>query len=154
VPQTGGYSVTALTDGFGHPIPNAYSIGSQDIYQMLLTPGGTNTPQTTEFYLDCQMYHGLDKCDCDPLNYNKDANNNNSCTISCNYQSDFGTGYTNQEDTYNYIVGRAATFFQTIQGGYTSYITETKFVECVNNRIKCKGIANSGCDQQAVCPTE
>ncbi len=105
-------------------IPTLYEegIGSQTIYNMLHNPGTGITPITTEVYLDCDAYHGLDD-DC----------------ATCTYKSDFGTSAPDQDATYDYIAGRAATFFQTILGSGTANITTSRFVECVNDRVTCTG---------------
>ncbi len=154
VPQSGGYTVPF--DDIGSPTPYEYAIGSQDIYNMLHTPGGTNMPVTTEFYLDCQMYHGLDDDDptCGTCTTNL-ANHflRSDCITLCNYHSNFGVATANtQALTYDYIAARAATFFQTILGNSTANISTTKFVECENKRVKCSGTTNSGCSDDAVCP--
>jgi hypothetical protein len=130
------------------PVKYETYIGSQTIYYML-----KNSGILTEFYLDCQMYHGLDNdCDCDPNPFNKDPITHN-CTINCKYQSDFGFSTNIDEaDTYNYIVGRAATFFQTILGGNTSHITTSRFVECPNDRVGCLGDTQTGCSDTTECP--
>ncbi|MEP6466779.1 MAG: alpha/beta hydrolase [Parafilimonas sp.] len=145
VPQSSGYSVTALTDINGDPVPNAYSIGSQDIYKMLHTPGGNNMPVLTEFYLDRQMYHGLDD-DCVGCTANPMAGFTKQCDVCMGYFSNFGVAAnTNEATTYEYIATRAATFFQTILGGDISHISTTKFVECENNRLKCLGNTTTVC---------
>ncbi|MEP6683495.1 MAG: alpha/beta hydrolase [Parafilimonas sp.] len=83
-----------------NPIPNLILIGSKTIYEML-TNNASHIYIPSELYLDCQMAHGLD-CDyTDP-----------GCTIP--FQSDFGTGLTNDAAVYDYICGRAATFFSLL----------------------------------------
>ncbi|MEP6684221.1 MAG: hypothetical protein ABJA35_13215 [Parafilimonas sp.] len=98
------------------------------------------------------MYHGLDDdCDCDPSPFNKDPITHN-CTITCQYQSDFGVS-TNIDEatTFNYIIARAATFFQTILGGNTSHITTSRFVECENDRVGCLGDTHTSCSDNTEC---
>ena len=95
----------------------------------MLTNNAAGVHISSELYLDCQMAHGLD-CDyTDP-----------GCTIP--FQSDFGTGLTNDAEVYDYICGRAATFFQSVIGGTASILTHTKFVECANYRVTCDPTPN------------
>jgi hypothetical protein len=125
-------------------------IGSQIIYQML-----RNNSIFTELYLDCQMAHGLDDdcggCPADPSNLSKDK----QCD-TCSYQSDFGTGSINSDQTLDYIAGRAATFFQAILGGISTSLVAngnvSKFTECENKRVECNTTDAGGCRDEDVCP--
>ncbi|MBS1744736.1 MAG: hypothetical protein JST21_01055 [Bacteroidetes bacterium] len=149
--QNGSYTTPAQTV---EPLPpNRYEIkiGSQTIYNML-----NSNSILTELYLDCDAYHGLDDddplcgtCTTDPDPFLKPGTG--SCTL-CGYQSNFGTDANNSDKTYDYIAGRAATFFQTILGGDTSTITTTRFVECENNRVTCNGTTTTGCTNTDTCP--
>ncbi|MBS1745506.1 MAG: hypothetical protein JST21_04985 [Bacteroidetes bacterium] len=109
-------------------IPNLITLGSETIYEML-TNNLEGIHIASELYLDCQMAHGLD---CDYTDPN--------CSIP--FQSDFGTGLTNDTAVYDYICARAATFFQSIIGGTASMLTNTKFVECANYRVTCDSAPN------------
>ncbi len=110
------YKVTSAADTYGA------ILGSQNIYEML-----RRKQVYTEFYLDCQMGHGL--------------NDNGP-----NFQSDFGTGLTNSTDVNLYIVKRAATFFQNVMNGKTyNFFPTTKFVECANDRHSCLNNSTTSC---------
>ncbi|MBS1744963.1 MAG: alpha/beta hydrolase [Bacteroidetes bacterium] len=141
-----------------HPIKYETCIGSQTIYFMLKTPGTGITPIPTEFYLDCDMYHGLDTddplchtCTADPSNLFVKPDGMGGCKL-CGYQSNFGTQNNTAAGTYDYIAARATTFFQTILGGATSNISASRFVECENKRVTCTGTTNSGCSNDTQCP--
>lgn len=131
-----------------------FGIGSQTIYNMLHNPPFPNSPITTELYLDCEAYHGLDEddncgtCTIDPNPFFKP---NLSDCIECLYKSNFGTSANSQEKTYDYIAGRAAIFFQTIIGLATSNINKSRFVDCENNRITCTGITTTSCSDTDEC---
>ncbi|HEY2726017.1 MAG TPA: alpha/beta hydrolase [Parafilimonas sp.] len=149
------HSYTVPDDnGMSGPAISGITIGSQTIYSMLKNPPhpATETPIISELYLDCQMYHGLDDdCLCHGLP-NLILNKKKTSCIACTYQSNFGTTATDEDQTYDYITGRAATFFQTIMGLSTSYITTTRFVECPNDRITCTGVTSTSCTDTDECP--
>ncbi len=125
---------TTPANNMNPPTKYETGIGSQTIYNMLHNPGAGITPITTELYLDCDAFHGLDD-DC----------------ATCTYKSDFGTLATNQDATYDYIAGRAATFFQTILGSGTANITTSRFIECVNDRVTCTGTTTTSCSDSDGC---
>ena len=99
-------------------------VGSQNIYNML-----HSNNVLTEFYLDCDMKHGIQNPSTD----------------------NFGLTTATTDDAVNlYIVQRAATFFQAIMGGKTlTDFTTTKFVECLNYRNTC-----DTADNNDSCPTD
>lgn len=144
------YSINLNNDN----LPDFIMIGSQTIYEMLHAHN-----IFSEFYLDCQAGHGLN--DDDPTcvscsSYPGDYTRKSNCTL-CGYQSNFGVITANSQDkTYDYIAGRAATFFQAILGGIASSLTTTKFVECPNYRNKCtpgsEADNNGGCNNGDECP--
>lgn len=150
------YTTPAQTNPPLDPIPYEYSIGSQAIYNMLHTPPSPNAPITTEIYLDCNMYHGLDEDDpaCGTCTNNADSFLKPGATvcIQCSYRSNFGTANNTAEKTYGYIAGRAATFFQTIIGSSTANINRFRFVDCENNRVTCTGSTTTGCSDTDECP--
>ena len=100
---------------------DGYVIGAESIYTLLKK---AHVP--TELYVDCTMRHGLD--DDGP-----------------GFNSDFGTGLSNSKDVYNYMVSRAATFFQAIIGNVAGSLGRSRFVECVNNRKKCSTADAASC---------
>lgn len=114
--------------------PSAISFGSERIYKMLV-----DNNIAAEYYLDCQMHHGLD----------------DDCSTPGCYQSNFGTTATTTDATLDYIAGRAASFFQAIQGGIAASLNTTTFVECANYRIKCSEGAeeddHDGCSSSDTC---
>lgn len=125
--------------------PYEYGIGSETIFHAFDDAG-----IFAELYLDCSMGHGLDDdCLCNPTT-TKDKNG--ACNLPCAYTSDFASGATDQNGTYDYIAGRVATFFQSILTGYTSVVHNKKFVDVKNNRYGCDApdkpttIINSTCD--------
>lgn len=124
---TGPYSLD--TDPGTPDLINGSSI---NLYKIIKSFG-----KATEYYLDCQMKHGLDKQD------------------GVNFHSDFGTGYTTSHDVYNYIVQRSTTFFQAVINGATySNFTYTKFTECENFRHNCQhdsSTTNDSCQNEDSC---
>ena len=101
---------------------------SKNIYEIVKSFG-----KHAELYVDCQMRHGLD-------------------AGAANYQSDFGTGFTNDTDVLGYMAGRTATFFQAVM--HPSIVTpvslaNTLFIECINSRKQCN-VPNSPCPGQHV----
>jgi len=109
-------------------------IGSSNIFEMLNSNG-----IFTELYLDCEMFHGLDNADdpaCTECNNNYSRLNTTGCP-PCGYQSNFGVNIGTIADTYDYMAGRAATFFQAIITGTTSIVINKKFVEQENKRYGC-----------------
>ena len=142
-------------NGANGPVLAGIGIGSQTIWNMLKNPPnpGTETSIISELYLDCQMYHGLDAdCGCNG-DLTKIKNKKGVC-VPCSYNSNFGTTATNEDQTYEYITGRAATFFQTLIGGSTVTISTTRFVECVNDRITCSGTTTTGCTDIQDCSNQ
>jgi len=124
--------------------PDAILLRTQSIYEMFRA----QMPEIfSEFYKDCHMAHGLDDdcgdCPSDPANLSL----NKQCNF-CIYDSDFGTGAINSEETLAYIAGRGATFFQTILSGSSALLlpTVSKFVECENQRVTCTGTVTTGCN--------
>jgi hypothetical protein len=124
-------------------------LGGQSIYEMFRSV--TPIPIFSEFYLDCDMAHGLDKT--------HDANCHvcggypskllPTC-IPCNYRSNFGCDVTDADHTYEYMASRGASFFQAILGGLSTNTLmlagASKFVECQNKRNKCTTADdNAGC---------
>lgn len=113
-----------------------YNGGSKGIYDYILQPLGI----FSEVYIDNQMAHGLDDddaacgtCSSDPNIFKRPAIGG-GCEL-CGFQSNFGTPYNNKTDVYNYIMERAAIFFQAIMTGTQSQVTQTVFIEQQNNRI-------------------
>lgn len=112
-----------------------YNAGSKGIFDYVLQPLGI----FSEVYIDNQMAHGLDdddaacgNCSSNPFQKYNDAHT--SC-ILCGFQSNFGTPYNNKTDVYNYIIQRAAIFFQAIMTGTQNQVTQTIFIEEQNDRI-------------------
>ena len=104
-----------------------------NMYKILKSLG-----KLTEEYADCQMFHGLDD-DCD----------------TCNFQSDFGTGATTQEEVWLYMAQRAAIFFQgVLTGADSSDFEDTLFVDCENYRTDNCNYSdyNDGCSNTDSCP--
>ena len=90
-----------------------------------------------ELYVDCQMDHGLDTTD------------------GVNFHSDFGTCLDSAETVTDYMVKRAATFFQAIMNGKTAQQTgpPSKFTKCENRRKKCATPDNpNDCNNNDECP--
>ena len=111
------------------PGPDIYASGSENIYNFLRQHN-----IATELYLDCQMQHGLDDIE------------------GLTFDSDFGTGFTSKAMVYNYIVQRAAIFFQAVVNNTASGLGTTKFIECQNNRIRCNmKNNNNGCKSSDTC---
>lgn len=148
--------VTSYTVSAGTNYGNI--LGSQTIYEMLHNPANKIF---TEFYLDCQMKHGLDN-DCTQCNPGKKRVS--GLCKQC-YFSDFGVAIaTDVTSTNLYIVQRAATFFQAVMNDTPPYaaihVLTTKFVECQNNRYGCSPADNNnGCPtdanaSQQVCSTQ
>ncbi|NNV57114.1 alpha/beta hydrolase [Limnovirga soli] len=121
------------------------TLGSQGIYDMFKANG-----IPAELYLDCNMEHGLDD-DCVVCSMVPNRTKN-TCT-PCTFDSDFGTAYTNSDAVYEYMVGRGATFFQTILGGVSTSLTgDSRFVDCKNNRVTCNTTDNNpGCANDGSC---
>lgn len=138
----------------GDYLANQYAIGSETIYHAF-----HDNSIFSELYLDCQMYHGLDKVDdtrCNVCGTPPLPSMLPSTCTPCGYQSNFGGNFGTQGATYDYIASRAATFFQAIIGGVaTSLATpghNSKFVEQLNLRYGCNTannpstLINSNCD--------
>lgn len=87
-----------------------------------------------EFYLDCQMGHGL----------NQDGSG---------FQSDFGTGLTTQAEVNKYMVQRICCYFQAEMNGLLgSFEGIDKFVECENYRVMCDTLENHDiCTENKIC---
>jgi hypothetical protein len=150
----GSYTVPTDNDE-DHPIKYETCIGSQTIYEMLKHPGTGISSITTEFYLDCQAHHGLDNNDGCILCSGSHFKKNPGC-IDCAYTSNWGAKLAyNQSNTYQYIAGRAATFFQIILYGSPNSLNTSKFIECENYRHTCAPTDdNAGChDDDPNCPT-
>jgi len=78
---------------------------------------------------------------------------NNQC-VACVFDSDFGTAFPNSGLVMEYMAARAATFFQRILAGVplAMLTTDSKFVECVNNRHTCSPAEeNAGCCNGDTC---
>lgn len=106
--------------------PDAYAIGAEGIYKALKQK---NIP--VEIYMDCTMEHGMDTC--------------LAGDRSCVFNSDFGTGYKDQNDVYSYIAARTATFFFTVLNGKANKLSTSRFVECRNYRRICGLEDNNAC---------
>ncbi|MEP6465256.1 MAG: alpha/beta hydrolase [Parafilimonas sp.] len=124
-------------EGLDNSTPDMYNLGSGGFFNLVLQPLGI----FLEFYMDCQMHHGLDdddntcgKCISQPTNYFLRSD----CVTPCAYTSNFGVPSANSQLlTYIYIASRAATFFQAIMSLTTSNVTKTSFIECENYRNSC-----------------
>ena len=105
-------------------------MGSAINFYRILKDLGKNV----EFYLDCQMGHGLDK-------------------DGAGFQSDFGTGLTTQAEVNKYMVQRICCYFQAEMNGLLGSLKGTdKFVECENYRVMCDTLANNDtCYQNKTC---
>ncbi|MBS1745503.1 MAG: hypothetical protein JST21_04970 [Bacteroidetes bacterium] len=113
---------------------NEYGIGSETIFHMF-----DDNSVFSELYLDCQMMHGLNKTEdvnCTVCGGNYSKLNQAGCP-DCAYQSNFGVNVGTQSQTYDYIAGRAATFFQAIITSTTGIVHNKKFVEQENDRYGC-----------------
>lgn len=158
--STSTYQVpSAIQVDPSHYIVNQYGIGSETIYNTF-----HNNGIFSELYLDCQMKHGLDDdaacptCPGDSTNLFVQPDGHGGCTL-CGYQSNFGVPTANTQDlTYEYIAGRAATFFQAIISNTAASLNapayNSKFVEAENKRYTCllpnkpAMLINSNCDTQ------
>ena len=58
-----------------------------------------------------------------------------ACSTTGCYISNFGTSVMTKDGAFNYIAGRAATYFVSLMHGTT--FTRTRFVDCQNFRNKC-----------------
>lgn len=124
------------------PAANAYGsiLGSRSIYKML-----RSQQVYTEFYLDCQMAHGLDNdvtcitCKVGGVDTYPRIKIGTKCNECTPFASDFGTGLQTSTEVTLYIVKRAANFFQGVMNSalYNSYKT-THFIECANDRNSCQ----------------
>ena len=103
--------------------------GLQSITQFLNSNG-----IATEYYLDCDMQHGLE--------------------LGGGANGFFGIGSNNTDDALIYIVQRTATFFQAIMNNKANNIQRRVFYDCPNNRHGCAGtITNDdSCDGIGPCP--
>lgn len=134
--------------------PDLIGFGSQRIYNML-----KGLSVFTEFYLDCNMAHGLDEdCISCPPNGPLDKYRVNNQCVACVFDSDFGTGLPNSSLVLRYMAARAGTFFQRIlaPGGVpvTMLSTDSKFVDCENKRHTCDPAEdNAGCCNEDNCTT-
>jgi acetyl esterase/lipase len=92
--------------------PDLYFGSSLDMYNI-----AKHYNKLAELYIDCNMKHGI-----------RDET-----------QTYFGTGLSVNEDVGNYIVQRAATFFQAIMNNKTAgdIGPPSKFTDCENTRKKC-----------------
>ncbi len=130
--QSGKYNSTtfclntssAFTINRANPGPSGYILGSQDIYDMFKVAA-----KPTEFYLDCDMGHGLESGG-----------------------ADFGITSPTEASLEDYFAARAATFFQAVDNSIYSSLTTTKFVDCENKRIKCSTADAGGCSNSTICP--
>ena len=129
---------TCLRNGGTYSLPgepdkkDLLSIGPDLIYQYF------GNLLTMEYYLDCNMEHGLDE---DP------------CTSPpvC-YKTNFGTTLNNKYDVRRYIVQRAATYFQAVINEIAASLNDSKFVDCENYRSGCSATDNNaGCSNNDSC---
>lgn len=141
-----GYTVNNNND-----FPGAILLGTQSIYNMFKLQ--TSPYIFTEFYLDCQMEHGLDKIDDINCVICGGVPSMLSTCLPCGYQSNFGGNFGTAAQTYNYMAGRGATFMQAIMGGSSTSLLSTvsKFVECINTRVTCTGTPASACSNNDAC---
>ncbi|CAN5444655.1 hypothetical protein BH10BAC2_BH10BAC2_36560 [soil metagenome] len=104
----------------------------------------------SELYLDCNMGHGLDQkcitCPSNPGSASWYVSNLGVCT-PCVFDSDFGTGLTDPDLVYKYMAQRIAVYFQAVLNGRSQLLVNYQFVECQNNRKKCK--TNIACSNTA-----
>ena len=110
-----------IDDDLPTPHHDACAFGAQGIYEIFKT----NLHRPAELYLDCTMGHGMD--------------------TGTPFDSDFGTGYTNQDAVYGYIAARATTYFVAILYNKVNALDRSRFVECRNNRIKCDTADAASC---------
>ncbi len=130
------------TPQFMQPTLYQYGIGSETIFHLF-----DDNSIFAELYLDCEMRHGLDNDDaCGTCTFSTNLfekpNATNTACIQCGYKSNFGTSANSQSLTYDYIAGRAATFFQAIITSHTSVVINKKFVEQENKRYGCNAADN------------
>ncbi len=108
------------------------SIGPDLIYQYF------GNLLTMEYYLDCDMGHGLDEDPC-------------TSPPHC-YKTNFGTVLNNKFDVRRYIVQRSATYFQAIINNIANTLNDSKFVDCENYRSGCSTTDNNaGCSNNNSC---
>ncbi|MEP7317233.1 MAG: alpha/beta hydrolase [Panacibacter sp.] len=98
--------------------PDAYAIGAESIYKAF-----KEKKIPVEIYMDCTMEHGMDTC--------------KTGGRPCVFDSDFGTGYKDQNAVYSYIAARTATFFFTVLSNNANLLSRSRFVECRNYRKIC-----------------
>ena len=129
---------TCLRNGGTYSLPglpltkDLLSIGPDLIYQYF------RNYLTMEYYLDCDMPHGLDS----------------TCTgTPCTYKTEFGTGLTSRDAVVRYIVQRSASFFQAVVNEIAASLNDSKFVNCENYRSGCStSDNNAGCTNNDSCP--
>lgn len=99
-------------------------VGSKRLYEFFKD----NLDISTELYVDCKMDHKISR------------------------NSGFGTGVTNVDSVQNYIVGRSATFFQSVVNKFAKNLKQSKFIDCENYR-KGSSIqdSNNNCKQLDKC---
>jgi len=115
-------SSSYTTPQFTNPTIYEYGIGSETIFHLF-----DDNSVFTELYLDCEM----------STNPFEKPNATATACIQCGYQSNFGTSANSESLTFDYIAGRAATFFQAIITSNTGIIVNKKFVEQENKRYGC-----------------
>lgn len=100
--------------------------------------------------------HGLDKddvtcgtCTLNPNPFKKPGMFSNC--VQCGYKSNFGTLYNNQTQTFDYIAGRVATFFQAIITNTTGVVNNKEFVKQKNNRYGCGAADNPPSFTPIIC---
>ncbi len=114
------------------PTKDLLTIGPDLIYQYF------GNLLNMEYYLDCNMPHGLDS----------------GCTgTPCTYKTEFGTGLTSRDAVVRYIVQRSATYFQAVINDIAASLNDSKFVNCENYRSGCSTTDNNaGCTNNDSCP--
>lgn len=103
---------------------DACAFGAEGIYRIFKN----YLHKPVEIYLDCTMQHGLDD-DCG----------------TCVFDSDFGTGAHTQNEVYYYMAARTTTYFIAILHNKVTALDRSRFVECINTRIKCDTADSSPC---------
>ena len=117
--------------------PESYELISASSLNIYTISKIIDSTMPVELYVDCQMDHGLDTTD------------------GANFHSDFGTGLDSAKNVTDYMVKRAATFFQAIMNGKTAQQIgpPSKFTECENMRKKCATPDNpNDCNNNDECP--
>lgn len=105
--------------------------GSQKLYETFTS---AKINMKSELYIDCDMGHGLDES-----------------------TSDFGLKHGDASAVTNdqveqYIVERAATFFQYVMNNNFPYtLKNSKFVDCENKRYGCNADAKRNCTGTTSC---